>query len=301
MGLFKRGLVPVVAFIGAAMLGGTVAFFAASAAGAAGSSGGAAVIVNPANNAALAGGGSTTVWTFDLPAAPADRCTGDSATQGYFVYTYITPIANNPADLTFSPSQGPNQPAGSFAYPLFDSSGSPFISRNTAPSTGQVAMFPATQFNWTRFSIDGRSGTIPIPAGSYNVGVSCNGPSGHDRFWNAIVTFSASGGDPSGEAWVAGEPTPPTTTTVAPTTTTVAPTTTTVAPTTTTVAPTTTTTVAPTTTTTVAPTTTTAPPTTTTAPPTDPCLVPNGLLSGPVYRLSPALAGVARALCGLGL
>jgi hypothetical protein len=312
MSLFKRALHSRKATTGillAAALGTGLAFMAVNGASAAGTNGGAAVISNPGTGQPLASGGSQTAFTLKLPASPGDRCSADSATGNTNVYSYIVPIGTDPSGLTFDPDQGPNT-----GFSLYKTDGTPYIAQNTGAGTGQV--LPAT-FNFDFFSINGSGGQkFTLPAGDYNVGLACwkSNTNTEDKFWNTTLTFTASQSDPNGEVWGPVVP-PTTTTTVAPTTTTiattttVAPTTTTTIATTTTVAPTTTTTVAPTTTTTVAPTTTTTVPRTTTTvgpttttttppPPPPPCQPPHGALSGPAYKLVPAL-GVL--LCGLGL
>ena len=128
MSFFKRGGVRNAAVVAAtALVAVAAAQLLASDANAA-TNGGALAIVNPANGQALPSGGSQTAFTFDLPASPADRCSGDSAAGGYFVYSYITPAANNPNNLTFT-SSGPVSPSGSFAYTLVGTSGSPYRAR----------------------------------------------------------------------------------------------------------------------------------------------------------------------------
>lgn len=160
--------------------------------------GGTATIVDQSNNP-LTTGGSQSTWTFKL-STPAN-CSGDSATGGYFVYSYVTPVANAPSSLSFDPTNGPSQPAGSFAYPLVDTTGSPYISHNTAVNTGQVIDFPALAFNWAVFSIDGTTGPAALPAGDYNVGIACAKNGVIDNWWNSVLTFTASNTDPNGETW----------------------------------------------------------------------------------------------------
>lgn len=157
---------------------------------------GTAQLVDPATNDALQGGGSATNWTFKLPSSAA--CSGDSATGAYFVYSYITPAANNPGSLTFDPTNGPSQPAGSFAYPLVDNSGTPYLSRNTAVNTGQVIDFPGVNFTFAAFSL---TGTPALPAGQYDAGIACAKSGAVDKYWNTVVTFAVSGSDSNGEVW----------------------------------------------------------------------------------------------------
>src|SRR5262249_18733627 len=88
----------------------------ASSAFAAGTSGGNAVTTNPATNSSISSGGSATSWTLNLPGHAS--CSGDSATKGYHVYSFIVPAATDVGTLTFNPSTGPS--SGS---PLVDSTG----------------------------------------------------------------------------------------------------------------------------------------------------------------------------------
>lgn len=164
-----------------------------------------ATVVSPVNGVPITGGGSRDPWALKLPSGA--HCSGDSATKGFFVYTYFAAADADPGSLTFSPSVGARGPAGTFVWPLIDVAGSPFISRNTAPTSGEL--LPGTRFNWARFSIDGKTGInegdtgIKTAPGSYNVGVACwNAVSRTlDRYWKAPVTFVASSTDPSGLVW----------------------------------------------------------------------------------------------------
>lgn len=186
--------------LGAVAYGGLA--MTATGAYAAGTLAGAATVISPSTNQPLTSGGSGTTWTFQLPSQA--KCSGDTATNGYNVYSYVTPVSVDPASLTFSPNGGPNQPAGSFAYPLVDTTGSPYVAKNTDPNTGQIVDFPSTAFNWSLFSIDGStgSGVVALPAGDYNVGIACATQSGAgDKYWNGVVTFTASASDPNGEVW----------------------------------------------------------------------------------------------------
>ena len=200
-------------------------------------------------------GGSATAFTVLLPSGAA--CTGDSASGGYRVHTYMVPAAVDPQTLKFN-FLGPN-PAGSgaaYAQPLFRSAtGQAFVNVTTgiadvAGGPGLVPTLPGFDFSSTRF--------VPgyVVPGTYNVGVMCTKALGAevDKYWNVELTFATSATDlPNGLTWtVSGGATTTTTTTVA-----AATTTTVAAATTTTVARATTTTVAAATTTTVAAATTT--------------------------------------------
>ena len=95
---------------------------------AAGTRAGAAVPTNPSTNAPVLAGGSATPWTLNLPAQAA--CSGDTASQGFHVYSFIVPAAVDPGTLTFDPSNGPSQ-----GFPLVDNTGSAYLAANTATTT----------------------------------------------------------------------------------------------------------------------------------------------------------------------
>jgi hypothetical protein len=208
-------------------------------------------------DAAAAGTAPVGPLTFDPVSGNSDRqfavgpsplpatCPGDSANDGFAVNTFMTPVTNDPATLTYN-AAGPV--GAGFTQPLFDRFDSPIINKNTAPDTGLIlSIGPA------RFSVFGPGG---IPAGRYFIGLACTKAGVTETFWASTVEVTAdaaNGG--TGEIQVALVETTPestTTTTSAPpdstTTTTVAGATTTTtvagATTTTTVAGATTTTVA---------------------------------------------------------
>src|SRR5580698_5600353 len=70
-----------------------------STAASAGTLNGTATIANPTNNQPLSSGGSTTVFTVDLPAQAA--CSGDTASNGYHVFSYLVPITTAVTSITF--------------------------------------------------------------------------------------------------------------------------------------------------------------------------------------------------------
>jgi hypothetical protein len=177
---------------------GVLGFVGAPAAFAAGTSAGSATVLDPATNKPLNSGGSQTTWTIGLPAQA--HCTKDTATNSYHVFSYevSTTTVPDPGTLTFS-SAGPS--AGN---PLYDTTAGPYISANTAPTTGQVIGLP--NFNWALFSPDGVAG-IANPNGVYNVGIACADATNQgDVFWNVVVTFAASTADPNGQTWTAANP-----------------------------------------------------------------------------------------------
>ena len=233
-------------------------------------------------NLSPASGTQATNFTLSL-VAPNNTCPGDATTAGggFRWHQYIVSASVDAATLTFNafgPVLPPGAPADAIAQPLYSTTGAPQVNRTSlAAGTGQITS--ATTLNFAT-NVDPSLG---LPAGQYKIGFACSAAGQNERYWQTLITITAT---PGGISWTTGTPPPPTTvppttvppTTVPPTTvppTTVPPTTvppTTVPPTTvppTTVPPTTaTTTTSPVTTTTSPATTTTSPATTTTAPAT---------------------------------
>lgn len=175
---------------------------------AAASYGGPAELVDPSTGRALRAGGSSTTWAIKLPRPPASNCSGDSARDAHFVYSYLVPTSVSPARLTFNPDTGVGPVDGELAFPLIDNFGRPYISRNAAPDTGQV--LPGTGFTFSRLSIDGSAGG-ELPPGTYNVGLACWNAADRtlDKYWAATVTFEKSASDANGLVWkAAGAPIP---------------------------------------------------------------------------------------------
>ena len=169
----------------------------------------------------LESGGSTTAFSIGLPAGAA--CTGDSATGGYRIQSYMVPAAIDPATLKFN-ANGPT-PSGvdvDFSQPLFDTvGGTPYVEALTAIADtpggpGLILSIPG--FNFAVFS------TGHILPGVYNLGIACTlGPPTEEdqleKYWNTQMTFTEDAADPIGVKWLTTTTVPPTTTTI-PTTTT---------------------------------------------------------------------------------
>jgi hypothetical protein len=94
---------------------------------------GAEVIVHPGTTKPLASGGSRTPYGVVLP--PGAACPGDTAHDGYLVYSYLVPGTASPTDVNFKRGI-PNRWYGYIA------AGSYFGAVNTAESTGQVVGLP---------------------------------------------------------------------------------------------------------------------------------------------------------------
>ncbi len=174
----------------------------------------------------LANGGSATVFGIRLPVGAA--CTGDSASGGYRVQSYVVPASVDPNTLTFG-VQGPVPVAtgANYRQPLFTTATTRYVNITTgvAPTPGGGGPIPSTPgFN---FAFLGPTGATLLPAGTYNVGLACTlgfeSATQLDKYWNVQITIAADPADqPSGITWTVADPpaTTTTTTTVAETTTT---------------------------------------------------------------------------------
>lgn len=163
---------------------------------------GIATIQSP-TNAPLTSGGSTTQFTVALPANAA--CSGDTASGGYHVYSYLVKQGTNISSLTFGtlPSAG---------YGLLDANGTYFGPANTAITTGQIIGIP-TDLEWEPLA----NGVGLAPPGGllyssgtsgiWEAGIACANTSGVlTDYWNTEITFSSSGSDPNGFVWSVAPP-----------------------------------------------------------------------------------------------
>jgi hypothetical protein len=234
----SRGLAAMAAVL---MAAGSV-FLLTSSSASASTLGGVATISIPDGTAPMTSGGSTDPFTVDLPANAA--CTGDTATDGYHVFSYMVPTGTDVSSITFTevPSTG---------FGFVNNIGTYYGAANTAANTGQIISIPINFEFGPLVSDDGVSlSTFLYSSGNttgvWEAGLACANSAGAlTDNWNTEVTFTASSSDPNGFVWstAASSPPPPTsTTTTAPgspgssTTTTTAPTS--VLGTTTTTAPT---------------------------------------------------------------
>lgn len=191
-------------------------------------------------NALVTGGGSATRFRLEPPTGAA--CSGDTATGGFTVSSFIAPAAAAVESLGWDPLVGPT--SGNPAVSALFDQGTAFVSINTTIQDGALTNLGA--FDFSGFTAD-----VLVP-GDYNVGYACVTKTGTlDKYWSVGFTFAA------GLNWTVVANTP--TTTTSSTSTTVS------GATTTTVRSATTTTVRNATTTTAAATTTTAAATSTTA------------------------------------
>ena len=158
-----------------------------------------ATIANPTTDAYLASGGSKAPFTVTLPANSA--CSGDTATDGYHVYSYLVPKGTNLSSVTFIdfPSTG---------YGFVNNIGTYYGPVNTAATTGQIIGIP-NNFEWAPLvTDDGVSLSTLLTSGStpgvWEAGIACaNSSHALTDNWNTEVTFKSSSSDPTGFVWSA--------------------------------------------------------------------------------------------------
>ncbi|MGA2519559.1 MAG: hypothetical protein ABSG81_01925 [Acidimicrobiales bacterium] len=183
---------------GAALAGAAVALGAAPAY--ASTLNGTATITDPSLNP-ISSGGSTTQFSVALPANAA--CTGDTATGGYHVYSYLVPSGTAITGITFTshPSEG---------LGLVNDTGVYYGPANTAINTGQIISIP-TNFEWAPLLSDGLSLSQLLytggTSGVWEAGLACANSSGVlTDYWNVEVTFTSSQTDGNGFVWSVGPP-----------------------------------------------------------------------------------------------
>ncbi len=160
---------------------------------------GVATITNASTNTFLASGASTTQFTVALPANAA--CSGDTATDGYHVYSYLEKRTTNLSTVTFI-----NFP--SVGYGFVNDIGTYYGPANTAPTSGQVIGIP-TDLEWAPL-IKNDGVTLKTllytkgKSGVWEAGLACATSSGvlSDN-WNTQITFTASSSDPTKFVWSA--------------------------------------------------------------------------------------------------
>jgi hypothetical protein len=156
---------------------------------------GTAVLAAPGATASspVPSGGSSTPFTVDLP--PRAACPGDTAHDGYRVYSYLVPKGTDLSSVTFVdlPSAGYGLRFGGRYYGAV----------NTAIHTGQIIGIP-NDFEWGALV-----GHVPLAAlldgpsrGVWETGLACADTRGTlSNAWNAQVTFVARPGDADGFGW----------------------------------------------------------------------------------------------------
>jgi hypothetical protein len=164
---------------------------------------GAALITKPGTLTALKGGGSATPYGVALPANAS--CPGDTAHDGYLVYSYLVPLGALPTDVSFKTGL-PSRWSGYFTTSSY------FGAVNTAEGSGQIVGIP-TSFTWTRLTPHEL-----FPGGAHTAtregGIACATSHGVvTDYWNSQIVFTADQSDPGGFTWkVVGQDSLPTST-----------------------------------------------------------------------------------------
>ena len=135
------------------------------------------------------------------PCPAQSACSGDTASDGYHIYSYLVQAGTNLSSVTF-------EGAPSVGYGLVNTSGTYYGAVNTALGTGQINGIPGN-FEWGALvSADG----LPVSSllytggttGVWEAGIACANSSGDfSDNWNTEVTFSASSSDPNKFVWSA--------------------------------------------------------------------------------------------------
>jgi hypothetical protein len=151
----------------------------------------AEVITHPGTSTPLASGGSATPYGVILPAGAS--CPGDTAHDGYHVYSYLVPAGTTPTDVSFKTGL----PGKWFGY-IAD--GAYYGAINTAESTGQINGLP-TSFTWSRLT-PADLFTHGAHTATWEGGIACADTHGVvTDYWNSEVVFTADPSDPGGFTW----------------------------------------------------------------------------------------------------
>jgi hypothetical protein len=139
-------------------------------------------------------GSSSTQFQINLPGTAA--CSGDTATHGYHVFSYVVQSSVNPETLNFSTG------AASVGAALIGADGVPYEAQADGVQTGVIIALPF--FNWSPYVGDFGPGH-DLSAGTWNVGIACAngtgaidipgsaGNNGGFNFWNYQISFKAVG------------------------------------------------------------------------------------------------------------
>jgi hypothetical protein len=152
---------------------------------------GSAAITQEGSLTPLNSGGSETLYTVALPSGAS--CPGDTAHQGYHVFSYLVPKGVSPASVNFKRGTA-DKGYGYISYGRY------YGAINTAENTGQVAELPS-QFTWTRLTPKEL-----FPSGqksaTWEGGIACANTDGVvTNYWNSQIVFTASTSDPHGFTW----------------------------------------------------------------------------------------------------
>jgi hypothetical protein len=154
---------------------------------------GVAQITQPGQTTPLDGGGSATPYAVALPGGAS--CPGDTAHDGYHVYSYLVPKGVSPTAVSFKTGD-PNKWYGYIDYGDF------FAAANTAEDTGQIMALPH-EFSWSRYSsYMGDLFPHGVTTATWEGGIACANTHGVvTNYWNSEIVFTKSSSDPGGFTW----------------------------------------------------------------------------------------------------
>lgn len=148
-------------------------------------------ITQPGELTLLHSGGSSTLYGVALPSGAS--CPGDTAHQGYHVFSYLVRSDVPVGSITFKTGL-PHKGFGFIAYGRY------FGAVNTAEGTGAIVGIPL-DFTWSRLTTkdlfpNGEKST------TWNGGIACANTNGVvTNYWNSQIVFTASASDPRGFTW----------------------------------------------------------------------------------------------------
>lgn len=170
---------------------------AAAPAGAFPASGRAAVTA-PDEATPLGHGGSSTLFSVVVPTSA--HCAGDSARDGYRLFSFLVPHGQSPRQVSFLTT------VPSKWYGLYTET--EYYAANLDPGTGQL-MTPPSDLTFARLSA-----ALLIPEGAssatWDGGYACVDEHFHvQNYWSAGFRFTRSTTDPRGFTWDVVDPAPP--------------------------------------------------------------------------------------------
>jgi hypothetical protein len=149
------------------------------------------VITHPGQLNPLGSGGSATPYGVVLPSGAS--CPGDTAHDGYHVFSYLVPEGVSPTAVSFKTGD----PSRWFGY---IANGAYFGAINTAEDTGAIVALP-DDFTWSRLTPQDlfAKGTS---SATWEGGIACADVHGNvTDYWNSQIVFTASSADSGGFTW----------------------------------------------------------------------------------------------------
>ena len=158
---------------------------------------GAAEITREGLTTPLTAGGSATQFGVLLPAGA--RCPGDTAKDGYHVFSYLVPKGVSPTQVSFRGIV----PSEYFGYTALGEYY--YGAENTAPHTGLVLTLP-TFFVFSRLTPHDLFAAGATRA-TWDGGIACTNVDGQvTNYWNTQFVFTANSSDPGGFSWAVVDP-----------------------------------------------------------------------------------------------